>query len=88
MVNDIPWPPLLGSLVSLQLALAPVMVFAIGIESPIAMPVDRLQRRRSSKEHRIVLLGRPGEVVRRCEHTRMVVLCLGDRPGEVLDRFP
>jgi hypothetical protein len=40
------------------------------------MPVDGLQRCRSGKEHRVVLLGRPGEVVRRCEHARMVVLCL------------
>jgi hypothetical protein len=52
------------------------VVFAIGIEDPLAMPVDGLQRCRSGKEHRVVLLGRPGEVVRRCEHARMVVLCL------------
>jgi hypothetical protein len=39
----------------------------------------------AGKEHRVVLLGRPGEVVRRCEYARMVVLCLGDRLGKILD---
>jgi hypothetical protein len=76
------------SLVSLQLTLSPGVVFAIGIEDPLAMPVDGLQRCRSGKEHRVVLLGRPGEVVRRCEHARMVVLCLRNRLGKVLDRLP
>jgi len=65
-----------------------VVVFAIWIEDPLAMPVDGLQRCRSGKEHRVVLLGRPGEVVRRCEHARMVVLCLWNRLGKVLDRLP
>ena len=72
------------SLVSLQLTLSPVMVFSIWIEDPHLMPVDGLQRRRPGKEHWVVLLRRPGEVVRRCEHARMVVLCLGDCLGEVL----
>jgi hypothetical protein len=52
-------------LVSLQVPLSPMVVFAIGIEEPVAMPVDGLQRCRSGKEHRVVLLGRPGEVFRR-----------------------
>ena len=76
------------SLVSLQLTLSPGVVFAIGIEDLLAMPMDRLQRRRPGKEHRIVLLGRPGEMVGRCEHARMVVLCLRDRLGKVLDCLP
>jgi hypothetical protein len=62
------------------------MVLAIGIEDPLAIPVDGLQRCRSGKEHRVVLLGRPDEMVRGCEHTRMVVLCLRDRLGKILDR--
>jgi hypothetical protein len=53
------------------------MVFAIGIEDPLAVPIDDLQRSRPGKEHRVVLLRRPGERVRRCKHARMVVLCLG-----------
>jgi hypothetical protein len=50
----------LHSLISLQLPLAPMMVLAIGIKNPLTMPVDRLQRRCPCKEHRVVLLGRPG----------------------------
>ena len=38
----------------------PMVVIAIRIEDPIAMPVDRLQRRCPCKEHRVVLFGRPG----------------------------
>ena len=34
-----------------------MVVFAIRIEDPLTIPVDRLQRRRACKEHRIVLLG-------------------------------
>jgi hypothetical protein len=34
------------------------------------------------------LLRRPGEVVRRGGHTRMIVLCLRDRLGQILDCLP
>jgi hypothetical protein len=61
-VSRIARPPRL--LVSLQLSLSPVMVLAIGIDDPLAMPMDSLQRRRSSKKHRVVLLGRPVLAVR------------------------
>jgi hypothetical protein len=76
------------SLVSLQLTLSPVMVFSIWIEDPLAIPMDGLQRSRPGKEHRVVLLRRPGEVVRRGKHARMVVLCLRDRLCQILDRLP
>jgi hypothetical protein len=46
---------------------------------------DRLQRRRPGKEHWVILLSRPGEMVRRCEYARMVVFCLRDRLGKALD---
>lgn len=75
-------------LVAFQLSLAPMMVFTVRIEDRLAMPVDGLQRRSSSKERWIVLLGRPGEVVRRCEHGRVIVLGLPDRLGEIRDRLP
>jgi hypothetical protein len=55
MVNDIPWPLLLRSLVSLQLALSPMVVFAVGIEDALTMPMHRLQHSHLGEDHRTVI---------------------------------
>ena len=46
-------------LISFQLAFPPMCVFAIGIEYPLMMPVDRLQHSHLRKDHRAAMLGRP-----------------------------
>jgi hypothetical protein len=76
----------LESLISLQLSLAPVMVLAIRINGPLVMPVDGLQRCRPGEEHRVALLGGPGEMVRRVQHLRMIMLDFWHRLAQVLDR--
>jgi hypothetical protein len=48
-----------SSLVSLQLALAPVVVFAIGVEHALPVAMDRLQHSHLSEDHRAAVLGRP-----------------------------
>ena len=46
------------SLISLQLAFSPVRIFAIGIELPLMMAMDRLQHCHLRKDHRAAVLGR------------------------------
>jgi len=46
-------------LVSLQLSLSPVRVFAIRIELALTMPVDRLQHSHLSEDHRPNLFAQP-----------------------------
>ena len=46
-------------LISLQLAFPPMRVFAIGIEDPLMMPVDRLQHSHLSEDHRAAVLRGP-----------------------------
>ena len=43
---------------SLQLAFPPMCVFAIGIELPLMMAMDRLQHCHLRKDHRAAVLGR------------------------------
>ena len=63
-----------SSLVSLQLALAPMAVFAIGIEDPFVMPVDRLQHSHLSENHRSTVLCRARDEMCRGLHLRHFVL--------------
>ena len=60
-------------------------VFAIGIEDPLLMAVDRLQRRHAGEGHGVVLLGSPCEVVGRDNHCGMFAFGLRNGLGEVRD---
>jgi hypothetical protein len=60
------------------------MVFAVG-KHAFLVAVDRLQRRRACKEQLVTLLGGPGQMVRRGQHLRMIVLVLRHCRAEILD---
>src|SRR5689334_9257951 len=76
-----------SSLVSLQLALSPTVFFAIWVEDPLVVPVDRLQRRRAGEEQRVALFGGPRQMICCGQYLLMVPLGLRHRLGEVLDRI-
>ena len=75
-------------LISLQLALSPMVVLTSWIEHALLVPVDRLQRRRAGEENRIPFFGGSGQVICCAPHLLMIAFGLRDRLGEILDRIP
>jgi hypothetical protein len=54
------------SLIPFQLPLSPMVVFAVGIENPLAMAVDSLHYSRLREDHGVAVLRRPHQAMRGC----------------------
>jgi hypothetical protein len=80
-----PWGHAEVSSVACQLAAAPFVVLARGIEHALHMAIDRLQCSDTRELDRAIVFGRLRQKVGRRQHLQYIVFGFGDDLGEVPD---